>query len=52
VAALRQADPGNVAPVPVDLVTASASGLVVGRRARDVRVHVLRLNLALEGMGR
>jgi K+-transporting ATPase ATPase C chain len=27
VAALRAADPGNVAPVPVDLVTASASGL-------------------------
>jgi potassium-transporting ATPase KdpC subunit len=27
VAALRLADPGNAAPVPVDLVTASASGL-------------------------
>jgi K+-transporting ATPase ATPase C chain len=27
VAALRQADPGNQAPIPVDLVTASASGL-------------------------
>jgi K+-transporting ATPase ATPase C chain len=27
IAALRQADPGNGAPVPVDLVTASASGL-------------------------
>lgn len=27
VAALRQADPGNTAPVPQDLVTASASGL-------------------------
>jgi potassium-transporting ATPase KdpC subunit len=27
VAALRAADPGNKAPVPVDLVTASASGL-------------------------
>ena len=25
--ALREADPGNTAPVPVDLVTASASGL-------------------------
>lgn len=27
IAALRKADPGNTAPVPVDLVTASASGL-------------------------
>jgi K+-transporting ATPase ATPase C chain len=27
VAALRAADPGNTAPVPVDLVTSSASGL-------------------------
>jgi K+-transporting ATPase ATPase C chain len=27
VAALRAADPGNMAPIPVDLVTASASGL-------------------------
>ena len=27
IAALRDADPGNAAPVPVDLVTASASGL-------------------------
>ncbi|KJV36576.1 potassium-transporting ATPase subunit KdpC [Luteibacter yeojuensis] len=27
IAALRQADPGNSAPVPVDLATASASGL-------------------------
>jgi K+-transporting ATPase ATPase C chain len=27
IAALRAADPGNSSPVPVDLVTASASGL-------------------------
>ena len=27
IAALRAADPGNLAPVPIDLVTASASGL-------------------------
>jgi K+-transporting ATPase ATPase C chain len=27
IAALRAADPDNVAPVPIDLVTASASGL-------------------------
>ena len=27
IAALKAADPGNAAPIPVDLVTASASGL-------------------------
>ena len=84
---LRAADPGNAAPVPVDLVTASASGLDphISRAAADFqlarvararalpqsavralvdryteaallgvigerRVHVLRLNLALDAL--
>jgi K+-transporting ATPase ATPase C chain len=43
IAALRAADPGNSAPIPVDLVTASASGLdpeisLAGARYQAARV--------------
>lgn len=59
VEALRAADPGNTAPVPVDLVTASASGLdpdispaaahyQAGRIARVRGVPVEQINALIE----
>lgn len=65
VAALRAADPGNGAPIPVDLVTASASGLdpdisaaaaeyQVARvaRARGLAVDSVRAAVARHTLGR
>lgn len=63
--ALRAADPGNSLPVPVDLVTASASGLdpeisiaaaqyqaARVARARGVSVDTIRALIAAHGHGR
>jgi potassium-transporting ATPase KdpC subunit len=65
IAALREADPGNTAPVPVDLVTTSASGLdpeislaaasfQVARiaRVRGLRREALQALIAAHGHGR
>jgi potassium-transporting ATPase KdpC subunit len=65
IAALHVADPGNAAPVPVDLVTASASGLdpeislaaaryQVARvaRVRGLRIEQVRVLLAAHAHGR
>lgn len=61
IAALRAADPGNTAPVPIDLVTASASGLdphispaaahyQVARVARERKLAVERVQAVVDGM--
>jgi len=43
IAALQEADPGNIAPVPVDLVTASASGLDPDISAAAAQYQVRRI---------
>ncbi len=59
--ALRAADPGNTAPVPVDLVTASASGLdphispaaahyQVARVARERQLPAERVQAVVDGL--
>lgn len=61
IAALRAADPGNTAPVPIDLVTASASGLdphispaaanyQVARVARERKLSAERLQAVVDGL--
>jgi K+-transporting ATPase ATPase C chain len=50
VAALRTADPSNTAPIPVDLVTASASGLDPDMSVAAARYQVARV-AAQRGVG-
>lgn len=63
VAALKAADPGNTSPIPVDLVTASASGLdpeisiaaayyQAGRVARERNVKPEQVRAVIDGLAR